>query len=180
MTAPMYQSHKKVRAIPFTRKEFITLRGWGISDGEDGDAEGYLVEYLDGGTPNIAGYANYMSWSPKEQFDNGYSRLNVELDTTELPKQIKVAPEHIESLMEKLTYQFERMGTSTTTICSASSNEFSVGIGKSGCVVATEFNAEKGKKYAKENALEEAKNKLWELEGYLLKITGHTSEYFVK
>jgi hypothetical protein len=39
---------------------------------ENGDDVGYLVEYTDGGKPNTAQYAGYVSWSPKEQADNAY------------------------------------------------------------------------------------------------------------
>lgn len=63
---------KMVNAIPMTRAEYNDFRGWQLPADENGADEGYLVEYLDGGQPNTAEYAGYVSWSPKEQFDNAY------------------------------------------------------------------------------------------------------------
>lgn len=63
---------KKIAAKPMTREEYNKLRGWRLPDDEDGSDEGYLVEYLDGGKPNVKGFDGYISWSPKEQFENAY------------------------------------------------------------------------------------------------------------
>src|SRR6185436_21108282 len=63
---------KKIRAEAMTRAAYNTLRGSTLPADERGEDEGYLVEYLDGGKPNLEGYAGYVSWSPKEQFDNAY------------------------------------------------------------------------------------------------------------
>lgn len=63
---------KAVLASPMTRAEYNAYRGWALPADEDGTDAGYLVEYLDGGKPNMAGHAGYVSWSPKEQFDNAY------------------------------------------------------------------------------------------------------------
>lgn len=71
----LYVSHKKVTAKPMNRAQYNTYRGWELPADEDGTDEGYLVEYVDGGTPNHPGHAGYISWSPKEQFDNGYTEV---------------------------------------------------------------------------------------------------------
>jgi hypothetical protein len=63
---------KVVKATPMNRLAYNQLRGWPLPADENGDDEGYLVEYIDGGKPNLAGYEGYVSWSPKEQFDNAY------------------------------------------------------------------------------------------------------------
>lgn len=63
---------KKIAAKPMTRLEYNAFRGWELPSNENGNDEGYLVEYLDGGKPNVDGYAGYVSWSPKEQFENAY------------------------------------------------------------------------------------------------------------
>lgn len=71
-----YRSHKIVNAQPMTRGEYNQLRGWDLPDDEDGADEGYLIEYLD--SPNSkmpAPFDNYISWSPKTQFENGYTEL---------------------------------------------------------------------------------------------------------
>jgi len=63
---------KTVKAKPMTRAEYNELRGWTLPSDENGDDAGCLVEYMDGGKPNLPGFAGYVSWSPKEQFDNAY------------------------------------------------------------------------------------------------------------
>lgn len=63
---------KHIAAKPMNRLEYNQFRGWELPGDEDGSDEGYLVEYLDGGKPNVQGYAGYVSWSPKEQFEAAY------------------------------------------------------------------------------------------------------------
>jgi hypothetical protein len=63
---------KTVLARPITRGEYNAYRGWIPPAGEDQSTQGYLVEYTDGGTPNDTRHAGYITWSPKEQFDNAY------------------------------------------------------------------------------------------------------------
>ena len=62
---------KAVNAKPMTRQEYNDFRGWQLPENENGADEGYLVEYQDG-EPNTTEYKGYISWSPKEQFDNAY------------------------------------------------------------------------------------------------------------
>ena len=69
----VFVSHKRVTAVAMNRRDYNNLRGWELPTDEDGTDEGYLVEYLDGGKPNHPDYKGYISWSPKEQFDNGYT-----------------------------------------------------------------------------------------------------------
>lgn len=92
-------------------------------------------------------------------------------------KQTKVELSLIESLVDSLTYTFARIGNSTVTVCCAFlPNGFQVATGESACVDPVNYNQELGEKYAKERAVVAAKDKLWELEGYLLKVTGSTSD----
>ncbi len=67
-----YYGTKNIAAKPMTRAEYNAFRGWTLPANENGADEGYLVEYLDGGKPNVEGFTGYVSWSPKEQFDNAY------------------------------------------------------------------------------------------------------------
>ena len=67
-----YIGTKIINAKPMSRLAYNDFRGWKLPDNENGADEGYLVEYLDGGKPNTAEYKGYVSWSPKEQFDNAY------------------------------------------------------------------------------------------------------------
>lgn len=74
-----------------------------------------------------------------------------------------VTPEHLKSIIERDHYHtFER---NTLTICVLElKNGFSV-TGESACASPENFDQMEGQKYAYENAFE----KLWVLEGYLLK-----------
>lgn len=95
----------------------------------------------------------------------------------EQPAVKKVCPLHIKRLVDSLTFKFARVGNTTVTGCWAFlPNNFKVGYGESACVDPTEFNQADGEKYAKERCIQAATNKLWELEGYLLKVTGRTSD----
>ncbi|MGL5388958.1 MAG: Gp49 family protein [Serratia sp. (in: enterobacteria)] len=75
----------------------------------------------------------------------------------------KVTIEHIESLIEKEWYVV--VPETTTTVCALTlKNGFTL-IGESSCVDPSNFDKELGEKYARETAV----NKIWPLEGYLLK-----------
>lgn len=67
-----YLGVKEINARPMTRGAYNHLRGWALPADEDGSDEGYLVEYIDGGPPNVIGYKGYVSWSPKDVFDRAY------------------------------------------------------------------------------------------------------------
>lgn len=63
---------KVIRAIAMTRQKYNDFRGWTTPSDECGDDPGYLVEYLDGGKPNVKGFDNYVSWSPADVFERAY------------------------------------------------------------------------------------------------------------
>lgn len=89
----------------------------------------------------------------------------------------KVEYSHIKNLLNSLEYKFERVGETTVTGCWAFlPNGFQVGYGESACVDPSNYNQADGEKYAKERCQQAATNKLWELEGYLLKVAGKTSD----
>lgn len=67
-----YLGTKIVTAEPMTRLEYNQLRGWTVPADENPEDAGYLVEYQDGGKPNVPGRAGYVSWSPKEVFESAY------------------------------------------------------------------------------------------------------------
>ena len=68
----LYIGVKIVGLKPMSRVEYNDHRGWALPDSEDGDEEGYLVEYKDGGKPNHPEHLGYISWSPKEVADKAY------------------------------------------------------------------------------------------------------------
>jgi hypothetical protein len=63
---------KIILATAMTLGDYNAKRGWTPPEGEDQTADGYLVEYTDGGKPNHPAHAGYISWSPKEQFEKAY------------------------------------------------------------------------------------------------------------
>lgn len=67
-----YIGTKIIRAIPMTRAYYNGIRGWDVPADENPLDDGYLVEYLDGGKANLAGYDGYVSWSPKDVFERAY------------------------------------------------------------------------------------------------------------
>ena len=72
-------------------------------------------------------------------------------------------PEHIDATIYDEAYHvFEK--TCLTVCCLTLKNGFTV-IGESACVSPSNFDAELGRKISRENA----RNKIWMLEGYLLK-----------
>lgn len=71
-----YLGVKRVDAISMTRGEYNTYRGWDIPENEDPLDEGYLVEYVvSPGKPNHPNHPYYISWSPKEAFDESHRVL---------------------------------------------------------------------------------------------------------
>ena len=89
-----YIGTKMINATPMTRGEYNSLRNWVVPDDEDPTDLGYLVEYLDGGKPNLQGYDGYVSWSPMEQFELAYrptTGLPFGLAIEALKKGLKVA-----------------------------------------------------------------------------------------
>lgn len=63
---------KKLAATTMTLGEYNEYRGWDMPENENPDAPGFLIEYLDGGKANFPNHKGYISWSPKEQFENAY------------------------------------------------------------------------------------------------------------
>lgn len=61
-----YKCHKIVQAEPMNLGDYNKFKGWQIPADEDPLKEGYLVKYSD----------DYISWSPKEAFDEGYTLVD--------------------------------------------------------------------------------------------------------
>ena len=71
-----YIGVKEINAMPMSRASYNLFRGWQLPADENGDDEGYLVEYIDGGKANTPTYKGYVSWSPKDVFENAYKRTD--------------------------------------------------------------------------------------------------------
>lgn len=88
-----YSGNKIVNAKPMNRLDYNLLRGWTLPEDENGADDGYLVEYTDGGAPNHPDFLGYISWSPKEQFENAYLSLGT---TTDLQSyQVRLLAEQV-------------------------------------------------------------------------------------
>ena len=75
----------------------------------------------------------------------------------------RITPERLDEVIKDEAYHvFE--GSQLTVCCLTLENGFTV-TGESACASPENFNAELGRKIARDNA----KNKVWALEGYLLK-----------
>ena len=59
-----YIGTKIVKAEPMKLGDYNDYRGWTIPEDEDPEREGYLIKYLN----------DYVSWSPKEIFEEAYVR----------------------------------------------------------------------------------------------------------
>lgn len=94
-----YIGTKQINAKPMNRLEYNQFRGWELPADENGEDEGYLVEYVGPGQKaNTAEYAGYVSWSPKDVFEESYKpagthkeRLAIELGelNTKLAKLVR-------------------------------------------------------------------------------------------
>lgn len=80
---------KVVHFVAMTRGEYNIYRGWQLPADENGDDNGYLVEYTDGGEPNVVDHTGYVSWSPTAVFENAYSVSVRQNPETFLDRMIK-------------------------------------------------------------------------------------------
>lgn len=78
---------KSVLATTMTRGEYNEYRGWSIPDNEDPTEQGYLVEYVDGGKPNDDRHKGYISWSPRDVFEQSYHQAQTPQDRVRLEQR---------------------------------------------------------------------------------------------
>jgi len=67
---------KIVKAKPMTRGDYNDYRGWQLPADEDGSDEGCLVEHVNSPNSNHPNHEGYISWSPKEQFEEANRPIN--------------------------------------------------------------------------------------------------------
>jgi hypothetical protein len=65
---------KNIMATPMTRGDYNKYRGWQLPSDERYDEGGYLIEYEPraGEASNVQGHEGYVSWTPKQVFDDAY------------------------------------------------------------------------------------------------------------
>lgn len=81
----------------------------------------------------------------------------------------KVEEARIDALMASIDYKTAHLdGTPSTVATARLPGGFVVAVGHSACVSAANFDAEKGRKYAIEDAERKSRHNLWEFEGYAL------------
>ncbi len=61
-----YIGVKIIEAKPMNLGDYNNYKGWNIPENEDPKRDGYLVKYSD----------NYISWSPREAFEDAYRKTN--------------------------------------------------------------------------------------------------------
>lgn len=71
-----YIGVKVIFARPMTRLEYNQYRGWELPANENGEDDGMLVEYIDGGKPNHPDHEGYISWSPMDVFYDAYRKID--------------------------------------------------------------------------------------------------------
>lgn len=90
----LYIGTKRLKATPMTLGEYNLKRGWTIPADENPNKEGYFVQYSD----------DYVSWSPKDVFEESYVVEKGHLFEYEFPEphQQRVSSEAKE-LADKIT-----------------------------------------------------------------------------
>jgi hypothetical protein len=83
---------KNIMATPMTRGDYNDYRGLALPANERGSDAGYMVEYEPrvGEESNVQGHDGYVSWSPKQVFDDAYHNVQDNLSfglALELTKQ---------------------------------------------------------------------------------------------
>lgn len=75
-TRPFYMrtfmGTKLIKASVMNLREYSQYRGWEPPKNENGDDEGFLIEYTDGGPANDPRHEGYISWSPADVFLKHY------------------------------------------------------------------------------------------------------------
>lgn len=73
----LYEGTKRLHAVPMSRGDYNHLREWVCPADEDPTDLGYLVQYENSGASNVEGFKGYVSWSPKEVFEEAYYQINL-------------------------------------------------------------------------------------------------------
>lgn len=87
-----YIGVKALRAKPMTKAQYNKLRGWEAP--KDGSREGYLVEYLGSNEKIHTDYDNYISWSPREVFEDAYVNINEDVYSKLVDKTEQLLKKH--------------------------------------------------------------------------------------
>lgn len=97
-----YIGTKEVKARPMNRLDYNGYRGWDLPSDEDGEDEGYLVEYINGSGKNHQNHDGYISWSPSGVFEESYR------ETTTYQDRLKIEYNDLCDKVEKLAKALEK------------------------------------------------------------------------
>lgn len=140
-----YLGVKTIEAEPMNLGEYNTHRGWKIPEGENPDSEGYLVRYPDG----------YISWSPKEQFEEAYLLAAANTDG------VSISEEMVESFISEK--QVTTLGDKTTMVRVETVTGFVI-YKTSSCVDPKNYD----EKIGADICMEKIKGELWHCLGFVL------------
>lgn len=156
-----YIGTKLIRVIPMNREDYNKLRGWDVPNNENPMDDGYLVCYP-GQTSNVNGFDGYVSWSPKEVFEQTYIELitNPELKTD----KSSISQEMVDNFIDNYEI-FTKQGKITIVIATLV-NGFTI-VESSACVSPENYDEEIGIEVCKRKI----KNKVWNHLGFLLQST---------
>ena len=97
-----YIGIKEVKARPMNRLDYNGYRGWDLQSDEDGEDEGYLVEYINGSGKNHQNHDGYVSWSPSGVFEESYR------ETTTYQDRLKIEYNDLCDKVKKLAKALEK------------------------------------------------------------------------
>lgn len=144
-----YIGTKLITARPMTRGAYNDYRGWTIPADENPEDEGYLVKYAD----------NYVSWSPKDVFEDAYLAVTYNSDLlTDAPS---ISQEMVDDFIVKTETQ--TMGGKTTVVRAVLRNGFTI-VESSSCVSPENYSEEMGRQIC----MKHIKDRVWMLLGFLL------------
>lgn len=83
-------------------------------------------------------------------------------------KKNTVTKEMIDDLCKRIKYKVTVVEGTNTTLAVAILDGFTLSVGLSSCVDPSNFDKSIGEKIARQNAIHEARDLLWQLEGYAL------------
>jgi len=98
-----YVGTKIIKAMPMTRGDYNVYRGWDIPADENPEDAGYLVEYTDGGQPNHAEHAGYISWTPAAVFEGAYVPMGDQSGNPDWVQRLVAEKVQLDDRLSKLT-----------------------------------------------------------------------------
>lgn len=143
-----YIGCKLVEAEPMKRGEYNNLRGWELPNNENADDDGYIVRYQE----------NYVSWSPKAQFEKHY--MEVEKNEDHI-SNVSIGEKMVDNFISEI--HVETLGDKTTLVRAVMVNGFEI-IETATCVDPINYNMTIGY----EICMKKIQDKLWMLLGFLL------------